>query len=208
VAFPAFAAGTVCDHPYFPLKEGRQVTFASSAEGNQAPKAMSMTVTKMGAGRATIESVNPAEKDKPPFTLEIACSSEGVEFDLSKMSGGRTGIKMDVLKRTGFDFPAASRFKPAESWETDQTVQVATAKQTLTVETKAVHKVIGTERVTVPAGSFDAVKIQVEADTATTGSGMQIPPMHISQTYWVAKGVGIVKFVIGKRTTELLSYSH
>jgi hypothetical protein len=204
---PALAAAATCDHPYFPLRDGMRITYQSSAPNETAPRTLSVTVTKVGGGKATVETVHSNEKDKAPLTVDLVCSaSEGVQFDFSSLAGGAGGKKMKEVKRTGMDFPAASKFKAGEKWDTSQTVQVEMGDKTLTVETKAVHSVEGTETVTVPAGTFDAVKIQVESDSTTTGAG-QMPPFHLSQTFWVSKGVGLVKGAMGKRTTELVSYT-
>lgn len=65
--------------------------------------------------------------------------------------------------------------KKGESWESD--IQMGT-------ETMKVLCKVDTENVQVPAGKFDAVKVQV--DTEVGG-------MEIHTTYWFAKDVGMVK---------------
>ena len=61
--------------------------------------------------------------------------------------------------------------------------ETAIGNETLTIKSKAV----GTEEVTVAAGKYKALKVEVE----TTAAGTQV-----STTYWFAPDVGVVKQAI------------
>lgn len=71
----------------------------------------------------------------------------------------------------------------------------------------------GTESVTVPAGTFDAVKVDCQTNTQITISGVDAPSTsNTTSTAWYASGVGMVKAVStltdgSTRTIELTSYS-
>jgi hypothetical protein len=69
-------------------------------------------------------------------------------------------------------------FRPGDSWKSDPDRSEENAK------------IIGVERVRVPAGTFEAVR--VDAKYATGG------PQKEPASFWYAPGVGLVKFTGGK----------
>jgi hypothetical protein len=74
----------------------------------------------------------------------------------------------------------------------------------------------GTESVTVPAGTFDAMKVvcQVQMSITVTTAGLSIPPTTVNSTStaWYAPNVGWIKSEdtsdFGSSTIELQSYSN
>ena len=86
---------------------------------------------------------------------------------------------------------------------------------TATVDATQSCTAVGEESVTVPAGTFTAMKLNCNTSisTAVDIEGMAIDPMDLSSTseMWLAKGVGMVKTVDNNEmvnsTIELSSYA-
>jgi hypothetical protein len=70
----------------------------------------------------------------------------------------------------------------------------------------ASYSATGMEEVSVPAGTFDAMRIEVQAlyDLVVTVEGMDVPmPFPTSMTLWYAPGVGLVK---AENMNEITTY--
>lgn len=204
---PALAA---CDHPYFPLKEGQTRAYKSSSGRETEWK-----TTKVEGAKATIETSTTNEADKaantPPHiaTVEVECTGDGIVLDLSKMNAaGRDGMGMEVkvVKRSGVTIPAGAKMKAGEKFESSQTLEMTSGrmKQAMTMEAKTTSTVVGNEKIKVPAGEFDAVKIAMETETSMSmpaGAANAKHPMagggamtmHSTGNIWVVKGIGMVK---------------
>lgn len=61
----------------------------------------------------------------------------------------------------------------------------------------------GKESITVPAGTFNTVKLTLQID-ATIGSGATALPIPVTLTYWAADSVGIVKSDLKGITTDFI----
>ncbi len=59
--------------------------------------------------------------------------------------------------------------------------------------------VIGIEKVSVPAGTFDCVRVQISTNLTASNT-------TVNNTIWLAKGVGLVKSTYDTVSTELVSY--
>ena len=78
------------------------------------------------------------------------------------------------------------------------------------ISAKYVYRVVGPEKVTVPAGTFDAIRVDYTAETLSETRG-KLPTVRGS--LWIAKDIGLVKqfdddpqaVFGGKTTLELLS---
>lgn len=135
-------------------------------------------------------------------------------------SGG--GAKIDTLDSKGVSFIAETRWNPGEKWATTYNIketikgpdgQTPNGEGSGTVNQSG--EVIEAEQVTVPAGTFQTMKVKVKTtlDLTVKVSGMSIPTKtNIDTTAWFAKDVGMVKSEtglggLGVATTELLSYT-
>jgi hypothetical protein len=53
--------------------------------------------------------------------------------------------------------------------------------------------VVGAELVTVPAGTFETVKVEFVLQVSGTVLGQQLPPLNVTETDWYAAGIGPVR---------------
>ncbi len=82
-----------------------------------------------------------------------------------------------------------------DTWTTEATGTVETSTgQTIDLATTTDYEVVAEESVTVPAGTWDAYRIDITADAGTGAT---------TTTTWIAPGVGTVK----TDSTELTAYS-
>jgi len=75
-------------------------------------------------------------------------------------------------------------------------MDIAGEPATATGNAQTIFKVLGNESVNVPAGTFQAVKVQVDINIVFTiqVQGIAVPASFSgTYTYWYAKGVGWVK---------------
>ena len=125
----------------------------------------------------------------------------------------------EVKSVDGITLPSA--MKEDDEWQHnldfEGSMEIAGKPSTATGTAQTVYKVLGTESVNVRAGSFQAVKVQVNTNVAFTikVQGIAVPASYSgSYTYWYAKGVGWVKAegqgnITGtsfKETIELQNY--
>jgi hypothetical protein len=152
------------------------------------------------------------------------CTAEGLlatEYNNSIDMKSGSVVKIETLDSKGVSFPSGDNWQPGGKWNAEYHISedvatsggksVATSKGTVTQDGES----IGTEEVTVPAGTFQTVKVRVTThlDLAMNISGTSIPmKVDLETTAWFAKDTGMVKSVTklgptGETTTEMLSFS-
>jgi hypothetical protein len=113
--------------------------------------------------------------------------------EICKLRVSSRGIVELARNGTTFDPPVVLLQLPArvgDSWTNTYNLRGSKFKEVRTFR--------GPERVKVPAGTFDTLRVDV---TETTG-GLSVP-----STYWYAPHVGIVKMEISATTFELRSFT-
>ncbi len=186
------AAATACDHPYFPLRSGASWTYSTS-EGS-----MTWSVGGASGGSATI-SISAAGFN---FDTHWTCTSAGVvsyDFNLSPSDFG-ADVSLVVTDTSGRWLPSADEMVPGASWSNGYTTHVTSSvggvSFDLTFTTNETFSVTGIETVSVPAGTFEAVRVDGSSTTTSSGSlPVPIPDSSNQFTYWYAEGVGIVRYV-------------
>lgn len=213
----------LCANPFFPVVQGASWTYASTgAEGLVQPYSFTDTVTAVRADGFTITS-QFADLTR---TLEWSCTPEGlVALQLGGgpaggLSTGQMKLELSTSNVSGVTIPAA--IAGGQSWtyaldftgNMEITGQPASAEGTSTASFTA----IGAEEVTVPAGTFQATKVQVDTvmNILATYQGLTVPVQFVATSLiWFAPGVGWVKVensgdIQGTQVTEtitLQSYS-
>ena len=94
------------------------------------------------------------------------------------------------------------------TWSNSQTIRMdstggpTAALGAITSTTTEQSRAVGEESVTVPAGTYDALKVEVTRTTAAKFSGTpagvklpEMPPSTATSTEWWVKGIGMVKMV-------------
>jgi hypothetical protein len=151
------------------------------------------------------------------------CTADGLfatQYNNSVDMKSAGSSEIDTLEASGVSFLSESRWNTGEKWSADYKV-----KQTMkSPEGKVTGggagiinqsgEVLGAEEVTVPAGTFQTMKVKVKTDLdmTITVAGVTVPAkMSLETLAWFAKGKGMVKSTtgIGKQgvvTTELLTF--
>jgi hypothetical protein len=175
IAAPAQDAGT---NPYYPLKVGSEWTY------------------KVQGGPIKVKVAGP-EKVGPINGYKLETSAGNKVSATETVAVTPEGVKR--LNVNGLTPEQPILFLPADpnatkEWSVDTKVSGQPIKGTFKAKT---------EKVTVPAGTYDAVHV--------TGADMEIGTTKTTVEYWFAKDVGIVKlkFTLGSQdaTLELEQYT-
>jgi hypothetical protein len=131
---------------------------------------------------------------KPPLHYEVSwqCTSEGlVEFGggvLASLSAA-SKVKIDILKNTGVSLPRS--LSPGDTWSQTTDLHMTSESLNGTGHWSGTFKAVGMEPVSVPAGSFNALRI----DGTLKSESDPYPDLNLNVTEsgWYAPGVGLVK---------------
>ncbi len=214
----------LCANALLPVKTGATWTYANDAGTANA-----------GTFTATISSVRPdgftvATKfdDSSSIDQQWSCTSDGLVAESlgagqNALSLSAAGIdaKLDTATPTGVTLPA--NVQQGDQWpyalQLTGSVSQGSLKADLSGTISTAMQAVGTESVTVPAGTFDnAVKVQAATTIkAQAGFGAISMPVDavLNSTFWFAPGVGWIKStttgdLLGtalSTTTELQSYN-
>ncbi len=137
-------------------------------------------------------------------TQEWGCKEEGLA---AMQLGGPTAATLnsqdmnftfEVKKVEGVTYPL--EMNPGDEWshtlEFEGKMDIAGESATAPGNAQTFFKVLGEESVKVPAGSFQAVKVQVDTNIVFTiqVQGISVPASFSgTYAYWFVKGVGWVK---------------
>ncbi|HSA99567.1 MAG TPA: hypothetical protein VLE49_02875 [Anaerolineales bacterium] len=215
-------AGTgLCANAYYPVRQGATWNYKST--GSPAGE-YSFTDTVVSVGEDSF--ILATQSGNLTRTQEWACKPEGL---VALQFGGAPaalldaqGLQLDVQSSnaSGVTFP--SEIKPGDQWQHRLYLQgnVSVANQSGAAKGDAQNNftAAGVESVTVPAGTFDAMKIKVDTiiNMNVSYKGLSLPvEFSGSYTYWFVQGVGWVKAsgtgsaagTSFSETIELQSYS-
>jgi hypothetical protein len=188
------SAGT-CDHPYFPIKQGQKLVYAYPAAGMQ----VTMVVSKVEGNHVTWDVTTSVPGGSAPVSTVVhgECTAQGYSTDADSTRGARTR----VLSRTGTQFGPSSQMKVGGTWTSGTTSESEAPNMTVHTETSSTSKVVAKERVKVPAGDYQTLRIDSVMEMKSTMSGPNAAKMakagfgtmNVKSTMWIAEGVGLVK---------------
>ena len=211
----------LCANTYYPIRPGATWTYKSTG-GPAGEYSFTDTITAVGQDSFTLTTqigglTNIQDWNCTPEGL-VAHQLGGAPAAMLNSQGIQ--LALNATNASGVVFP--SQINGGDSWQ--HTLDVAgivtvageeaeatgTAQMNFTAE--------GNESVTVPAGTFDALRIQVDTTLNVSASyeGITLPVTFTgAHTYWFAPGVGWVKstgtgnFLAASfsETTELQSYN-
>ena len=142
--------------------------------------------------------------------VEFECSEDGIralsQVDFSKAFGGpAASVTSRTKSATGElvpkDFHVGSEW--SQTFESEAEVQNETMQKlgmkNISTTMKMDHKAVGEESVTVPAGTYTAIKVETDMTVTTKISPTAAPIESKSKTtaYWV-RGIGMVKSTSGE----------
>ncbi|MFH1621444.1 MAG: hypothetical protein ABIB04_05185 [Patescibacteria group bacterium] len=214
------ATSDICSNPYYPFKPGLAITYGvtsgAKTEGNSDYTVRTLSVS------GTTAKIRVEMADGGTADMEADCADGSVALNGSSgMNAAAEGMKFEttVLYSNGTDMPA--NVTAGTTWNKTETIRMDITDGTadmgpITVTTAEQSKMINNESVTVPAGTYQAIKIELTRNTTSTaqlagGKSMNLPPSTSKSTEWWVKDIGMVKSVTqdenGLSTTEAKSIS-
>ena len=196
---PSEAAAGACANPYYPVREGATWSYQStgSATGDYR---FTDTVTSVREDGFTLTS----QFGGLTRTQEWACKPEGLAAlqlgGTSTATLNTQGMQMELAAKnvSGVTYP--SQINPGDQWEHNLDfggkVNVAGRSGEAEGSAKMNFTALGNESATVPAGTFDALKVQVDSVITITATFQGVAvPVEISgtYTYWLARDIGWIK---------------
>ncbi|MFC6665207.1 hypothetical protein ACFP9V_07430 [Deinococcus radiopugnans] len=195
----AGAAPAACDNPMSPVQAGWVWTYRVSSSDGKKP-ASSYALSRAATGTGFQEQSTSA--GKPLETARYTCVG-GAQLGLQPPRLG--SITLTRAAVSGTQVAAAPAWKAGAAWslvwELEGRQGLLSGKATLTAK----RQVLGREKVSVPAGTFDAWKVRV--GYRVVGRVGPIPLNRDMNDFeeWYAEGVGLVKSQSSYSTTELLA---
>lgn len=192
-----------CNNQYYPIVNGAQWTYRTTSQ-NDAPTTATHSMTVVDAGSFTL-TVQGADS---VFTMDGTCGDDGVILlnvpgVSATYSGDSGGSTLSTTNDDGVTVP--SDIQIGDDWS--QTISVTGSSDgqvTLSATIETTYKALGYESVTVPAGTFYALKVEQTGSMTIHGS----PAFDTHGIIWYAEGVGTVKSGLdGTYTSELVSYN-
>ncbi len=214
--------GTSCDNPLYPVRQNAAWTYSNTG-GQTSPFTYTDTITNVRVDGFTLTS----QFSNLTRTQEWLCKPEGLQA--LQLGGGTAAViatqgltaNFTTSDVTGITLPA--NITPGLQWTYGLNMQGTMATPSdqnaeANGSVSVVMQEMGTESITVPAGTFNAAKIQATStfDIMASFQGVGIPVKFTGTSIlWYAPGVGLVKSVDNgdfggstfSATTELQSYN-
>jgi len=189
----------LCANAYYPVREG--ATWSYKSKGSPAGDySYTDTITSVHEDGFTLTS----QFEGVTRTQEWACKPEGlVALQLGGPSAAALNtqnmqLNLMVNNVSGVTFP--NEITTGDQWQHtldfEGKLDIAGTSAEATGSAQTNFSALGTESVTVPAGTFDAMKIQVDStiNINATFQGISMPVAFSGKyTFWFAQGVGAVK---------------
>lgn len=185
-----------CANAYYPVREGATWSYTStgSTSGNYS---FTDTITSVRDDGFTLTS----QFDNLTRTQEWACKPEGLvalQLGGGAVTAQNLDLQVDTQNTTGVSYP--NEITVGDEWDYSLDFTGKMTVSGVSGEAQGTDKnhftAIGVESVTVPAGTFDAMKILVDSslDINVTVQGLSVPVAFTgSYNYWFVQGVGWVK---------------
>jgi hypothetical protein len=192
----ASAQGGQCANQYYPVRQG--ATWSYTSTGSPAGTySFTDTITAVRSDGFTLTS---QFKDLTRIQ-EWACKPEGLvalQLGGGALSTQNLKLQIDTQNASGVTYPPTINAGDQWDYALDFTgkMDVAGNSGSATGNDKAHFKALGVESVTVPAGTFDAMKVQIDTtlDINVSIQGLSVPVAFTSSyNYWYAQNVGWVK---------------
>ncbi len=184
------AAPATCDHPYFPARDGTIWTY----ENLDGDTAVWMITSTSAAGT---EAVMEADLTSPDGVItarvNLTCGDFGISAPELAITGLPSGAEVTQITDDGVFLLPADQLTEGATWAS---VVMITAELpggvAFEIERFTNYTVLGFEDVTVPAGTFSALKIRSETMLNIGAAGRTIRTERV-EISWFAEDVGLVK---------------
>lgn len=195
----ALSADDACGNLYYPVVSGASWTYQIS---NGQTATHFMEVTGEDAFTLTIQSADSTA------AMDGFCDSGDITL---LETGGISAIfttqdSSAVVSTTNMDGVTLPYIiQVGDDWSQTVEIKASGSSATYTALIETTNTAAGLETVSVPAGTFEAIRIEQSSTATLFGS-----PMEFKSTVWFAAGVGSIKAVhyAGENTTttELTAY--
>lgn len=187
---------SACFNLYYPLKAGSAITYRMTSADMDVP--VTIRVTERTESTVKLEYTFTVRGQEAKVTNELVCESGTIKgkgfFDFAQAFTG-LDISYDTISMDGEILP--HDLAVGREWDLTTEVEIHTNNERMRAmldgrrqKTVIASKVVGEERVTVPAGTYDALKIEqvITIDTSVMGVSATT-----TANAWYAKDVGLVK---------------
>lgn len=193
------AQANACAHPYYPLRPGYRVTYRSSAND----QATDYTVEAEDAGASDRIKLKTTYAGGVKVEQIITCSADGLKT--SGFADFATGLTdrhiSSESKRVEGDFLPPD-LHVGTSWVVTYDVTLKNSDPAMvdaglgSIDTTytVTKRVLNQDRITVPAGTFDAFKVSSVTKTVYHNAA-NTPAQTIEGTEWWVKGKGMMKII-------------
>jgi len=210
-AEPVVQPTSPCEHPYYPLIPGYAISYSSQSGGSRINYTMTVGGVSEESAQISFAFVNPAVT----VNQELGCQAGSIlaktYLDMSSALGG-ADLKVETKNASGDIMPA--ELQVGTSWNNRFETTLTPGPKfpakigPMTAVIDVTNRVVGEERVTVPAGTFTALKVEVNSTQTINIPNVPAQPPQTSTGYqWWVKGVGLVKQTSGKSVTEATAIS-
>jgi hypothetical protein len=192
-----------CNNDYYPVVNGATWTYLITVQEDEP----TTTIYTMAVNQDDTFTLNIQDEDSK-FTLDGSCNDEGIVLlnvpGVSSTYSGQdgNGSSMTTITNEGVTLP--DDVQEGDEWSQTISVNATSGESGLSATIETNYKAIGFENVTVPAGTFNALKVEQTGSMIMEGT----PAFETHGFIWYVEGVGTVKSGLdGTYTGELVSYN-
>lgn len=179
-----------CSNPYYPLKNGLSIEYQTTT--GKTVSSYVTSVSDVTADSAKLTFFFPEKK----LTLDqnVTCVNGSIRTGSFMNLGAAGQMKTETKSVEGDLMPRD--LAPGSTWSTKYKVLATVAGREMTMDVTSDAKVIGEEQVTVPAGTFTALKVEETTTNSFVIPGVPAmkPTVSVTTQWWV-RDVGAVKMV-------------
>ncbi len=205
----ATSALSPCSLPYFPVAQGAQWQYRETDPGVSTTQTDTWGIGLVRGGfvRGMPSPSGRVPPASSPFSSRWTCSAGGLTD--TRLPVWLTLFGLQGTSRAGVTLPAAGKWHAGASWAEVYAVSGKVQADSKVLEQysgtiRVASKMAGPEKVTVPAGTFDAMRVDSTflanyTKVSLPAAGKTEPPMRfvaMRRTSWYAPNVGRVKDVV------------
>lgn len=187
-------APAACDNPYLPVAAGRQWVYQMS--GVASDRFTRTIVSVSGDGFADRDQFSSGTVREGAWRCQSGNLIALTPGTAPAVSAAGMRFEFTVESNEGVTLPADLR--PGRTWSQRLVYSGRQTVGELTIESRndltTSCKAIGEEQVTVPAGTFQALRVECTYAMKITLQGTTLP-LNTSGVNWYVRGMGVVKSV-------------
>jgi hypothetical protein len=212
---PSNSAMGGCTNPYYPFKVGSKITYKSTSPSTSSSYTVEVQPGSTSDAHKLLYTITANGKDYP-IAQEFTCDGSGIRANGQLELGAAMGGMQVTYTTDSVNGPfMPSVMTVGTNWDTTYNVTIHTTNAALAPRidgkqqsTHITNTVESEEDVTVPAGTYHAIKVKMDI---TINSALIPTPVHTTTETWFAKDIGMVKSVSSgsgmETTTEATAVS-